>query len=39
MNAYNNATPEQKNQIRQIAQNTANQNFTAEEYNKQAREN
>ena len=39
MNVYNNATPEQKNQIRQIAQNTANQNFTAEEYNKQAREN
>lgn len=39
MNAYNNATPEQKSQIKQIAQNTASQNFTAEEYNKQAREN
>ena len=39
MNVYNNATPEQKSQIKQIAQNTASQNFTAEEYNKQAREN
>ena len=39
MNAYNNATPEQKNQIRQIAQNTASQNFSASEYNQQARAN
>jgi len=39
MNAYNNATPQQQKKMQEIAQNTASQNFSASEYNQQARAN